>query len=1118
LFIGYIYQMMRDIIRDKLFRKKIYLAGTVLLCFLIYSTCALAGKRCEGRFVSSGYDTIGAYAHSLIPVHFKLEESGYVTLVIEDIAGIRVRNLISEIWYPKGNNVAWWDCKDDYSRDLAEINHGVYGVTGKFVKPGQYVVRGAVHQAINLHFEFSVYTTGNPPWSTDDHTGAWLANHTPPQAAQYLSSSLSPTGQPIVLLGCYVTEGPDGIAWVDLDGKKKGGKRWVGGLWTAAPFITDDKGTKRLAGVSAYVASIWESIRNSGLYELRINSLSPYKNNFEVKQLAKLLVGAFSKDEWADALRGMAVYDGIAVVSINKKDELLVIDLKTGDLITNIKIPSPRGCVFNAEGQLMILSGNQLLKFNSLAAAESKIGCQVIISGSLEDPYGIVLDREGAIYISDRGNFHTVKVFTAKGIFVKNIGQPGIPAAGLYNPRHMNNPAGITIDEKQQLWVTEQDFLPKRVSVWTLDGKLIKAFYGPPKYGGGGTIDQNDKKKFYYAEENKGAMEFDLNWQTGTSMLKQIYYRPNDKDLKLAKSAAPESAIYHNGQRYFTNSFNSNPTNGSNTVFLFAVHEGIAIPVAGMGRASDWEILKTKEFKRIWPTGVNLDKANNDALFIWQDTNADGKVQPEEVSLEGGIASGITIMPDFTFCVANFNNYAVSITPQKFSPQGIPIYDIKKLKILVNGVLSPASSGGNQALIDKNGWGVITLGVKPNSPLSITGMRNGQVKWTYPDLWPGLHASHHAPEIEKPGMLIGTTRTLGPIMDFKDQSIPSLWAVNGNHGNVYIFTNDGIFVSTLFKTTKQGVPWRMLSYHRDMSIDSISIGEEDFWPTIVKTSDEKVYIVDGARNAIVRIDGLESIRRLSNITLNVSVDNIIRLQQAQIQKNLPIKKRVDSILTISLSEKPPIVNDKIDDWLNTQWAKIDRNMRGALKISGGRLYAIYCTKDSTLLKNSGEMPLAPFKTGGALDLMIGALNVTDPDRINPVSGDCRIIVTIVKGKPLVLLYRPVVPGTDILSKVPFSSPSNTITFDRVDDISKQTQFVQSGGNYEISFPLALLGLNPINNMQIKGDIGILKGNGTQTISRTYWSNKAAGTTSDVPSEAMLAPNLWGTFIFKKLKD
>jgi hypothetical protein len=39
-------------------------------------------------------------------------------------------------------------------------------------------------------------------------------------------------------------------------------------------------------------------------------------------------------------------------------------------------------------------------------------------------------------------------------------------------------------------------------------------------------------------------------------------------------------------------------------------------------------------------------------------------------------------------------------------------------------------------------------------------------------------------------------------------------------------------------------------------------------------------------------------------------------------------------------------------------------------------------------------------------------------------------------------------------------------------------------------------------------IGLLRGNGFQTLQRVYWSNKATGITADVPSEAELTPQLW----------
>jgi hypothetical protein len=149
--------------------------------------------------------------------------------------------------------------------------------------------------------------------------------------------------------------------------------------------------------------------------------------------------------------------------------------------------------------------------------------------------------------------------------------------------------------------------------------------------------------------------------------------------------------------------------------------------------------------------------------------------------------------------------------------------------------------------------------------------------------------------------------------------------------------------------------------------------------------------------------------------------------------------------------------------------------------------------------------------------MIGADPAAKPDRNAPVAGDTRLLVTTVKGKPCAMLYRAVVPGTQQKDKVPFSSPDRTITFDKVEDVTSLLQFAANDGTYEISIPLATLGLKPVAGMVIKGDIGILRGTDGQTTARIYWSDKATGITADVPSEATLTPGLWGTFRFKPVK-
>jgi hypothetical protein len=216
----------------------------------------------------------------------------------------------------------------------------------------------------------------------------------------------------------------------------------------------------------------------------------------------------------------------------------------------------------------------------------------------------------------------------------------------------------------------------------------------------------------------------------------------------------------------------------------------------------------------------------------------------------------------------------------------------------------------------------------------------------------------------------------------------------------------------------------------------------------------------------------------------------------------------------------------LDDWAGADWVDVDKSgvaayfnssskpfdVRGAVMVAGERLYAAFRAGDANLLKNSGDMPNALFKTGGALDLMIGANAGADEKRSKPVAGDLRLLVTQVKGKVSATLYRAVVPGTT--DPVPFSSPWRTITLDRVEDMSVRVELAATNGNYEISIPLADLDLKPQPGQRIKGDLGVLRGNGFQTVQRVYWCNKASGITADVPSEAELTPRLWGLWEFK----
>ena len=522
---------------------------------------------------------------------------------------------------------------------------------------------------------------------------------------------------------------------------------------------------------------------------------------------------------------------------------------------------------------------------------------------------------------------------------------------------------------------------------------------------------------------------------------------------------------------------------------------------------------KLLPFAAAAPQGANF--------FFWQDKNGDGEMQPAEVSfraLKDGGVDGITVMPDLSFVVTNLDGQTVRFAPTSIAANG-PIYAAGKEQVLATGVQHPTTSGGGQALAARDGWTVLTVAPQPFAPYGVAGVKNGVPMWSYPSMWPGLHASHIAPLPDHAGEMIGTTRLIGgTIAPFgADGKANQLWAINGNMGNIYLMTTDGLFVATLFKDHRTA-SWDFPQAKRDMLVNDASNGQENFWPQWTQTDDGRVFLTAGD-GFILRVNGLDSIERLPATTVNITPATLEAARAYFVSSEAArqaTENAATSTLTVALRADAPVVDGKLDDWTHADWATIDVRAQqqgdwgrgeikseGALAIVGDRLYAAFKTHDGRLLNNSGDSLPNLFKFGGALDLMIGATPTGE-----------RLLVTQVNGKTTAVLYRPRVPGTTS-EPVAFSSPLRTIKFDRVDDVSDQVALAGDGeGNYELSIPLQVLAIQPQAGQSIKGDIGLLRGNGFQTLQRVYWRNKASGITADVPSEAELTPQLWGDWQFK----
>ena len=835
---------------------------------------------------------------ALIPIRFQLETPGYVTLVIEDSQGRRVKNLIAETWFPAGEHVIGWDGHDETSKNFRIC--GVYDIDPQLVSVGTYRVRGLVRDRIELRYVMSVNNAGDPPWPNRKATGRWLADHSPPTGVLFLpagrvdhlgesrnnqvyssSSQLIPSDQPLMMITSLVAESGDGIVFTDLLGKKIRGVKTFGsgGGWCGAQFVARDIG-RSVDRSYAYLGVGW-------------------KNGIDVRSLPKNEV-VFQKSFPLEniTLGGLAVRNGLMAVTIPQANSLILFDLQNRKELARLKLDSPRGVAFDHEGSLLVLSQKELLRLQIPPHSElerrsetlSEWDSQRLVTRGLEDPQQLTLDASHQIYISDRGNSHQVKVFSQKGVFLRSIGEAGGAQTGTFLPHRMRNPAGITIDSRKRLWVAEASLTPKRISVWSAEGKFLHAFYGPPGYGGGGTLDPEDKTRFYLSYG--GGLEFQLDWkQPEASPVPNrttegfrirpfrpinTYWLPGQLKMGHDWHPAPQTPIYLKNRQYMTNGFSNSPGGFGNVVGIWLMQEGRAVPVAAAGTVSRWKPLLDQTFQEHRLQQGDLDNP----FFVWSDRNGDAKPQPEEViyAKDDGVqhsnrkeAGQIYVGKDLSFTTS----FGLHLKPSGFSRKGVPLYEAGQIQRLVKKMTYHWIA--YEAVFDDE-WFIAKA-----EPMR--GFRKGKLMWTYPNRWPELHAClREPPPHPGPGQMIGTTRFLGHPVRPLGSEAGNIWALTGYYGRIHLITSDGLYVGSLFRDARVRGYFRAFDNLGDarsgMLMNDCSLQTECFFDTITQTRDGKIYLQCGKSQCnLVRVDGLESIRRLPVTNVNVSENQLQTLRK-----------------------------------------------------------------------------------------------------------------------------------------------------------------------------------------------------------------------------------------------
>lgn len=1011
--------------------------------------------------------TASTAADGRLELRYSLPSDSFVTLVIDDQRGKRVRNLIGAEARKSGPNVEVWDGTDDQ---------------GQPVQAGSYRWRMLRHSGVDVEYLMSYGNPGSPPWASADGKGGWGGDHTSPQAAV-----ATPDG---VILGWPMAESGWFLIGVGPDGHKQWGLKNRFAFGDTRIALTTDSDY-------LYVASEQNPVPLQHYYKKLAHAVL-YRYRLSDRKLAKFgdQEEIVVSDQMDGNVSGVAVSGDTAYVALLKENRIAVISVKDGKATPerDIAIPSPTGVAIDKSGGLIVLSGHQAVRIN-IRTRESR----VLISDGLEDPVGLCIDSSGSIYISDRGKSQQVKVFSAAGKPLRTIGiAGGRSPRGPHQPRGMYQPLGLTVDDKGQLWVMEEDDRPKRVSVWNAaTGDFLREYIGPPHYGAlEGAVADFDKTMGF----GEG-VQYRLDWENKTYQFAGTPSRgANDDDV------FGQAAI----RRFFRVKGRVLTASNSHVQVVAELKDGILHPLAAMGEID--ELTRrlgmctgaiARRVEQLKNAGAKIDAKGNPTpapAFIWIDRNGDGIAQDSEFTwLDGKIQWGgywgTSIGQDLAVYMQSSGKiYRLPVTG--WTSHGAPIYTLESATTI------PYSGHAEHVAALNDG----TLVVNAKPQLLGINLATGQQSWSYPNPWEGVQGSHLA-DVPAPGRLIGPLSITGSA-DLGG-GVGTVFVMNGNLGQQFLMTSDGMWIGAMLRD------WRLAKVE-----DMYTVPDEDFGGYFWRDQASGEVFLEAGKSEyrLYRVKGLDTIRRSDGqFALLAPISTSARAGVATDSRNIPT-------VGIPRIDPPQTISGRLENFpkglrFTEVVADPGSKFRFALAHDQENLYLAYDVTADRPFQNSGGNIKQMFTTGDCVDLMFGVNPKADPHRKEGAAGDNRLLFTIKDGTPVAVLYKQVDPSRSW--PVPFISPSRAIYFGNVTQLQDAKIGVtrsKTGYVLTASVPLVTLGIQPAAASSfLVGDVGVIfgseSGNGARL--RLYWANKETAITSDVPSEAALAPANWGQFQFER---
>lgn len=757
-------------------------------------------------------------------------------------------------------------------------------------------------------------------------------------------------------------------------------------------------------------------------------------------------------------------------------------DGRTGEVVKEIPVAINGGLAAGPDGTLFGLQAGRVVNIDPATGAATPLLPNVEASR-------IAVGPDGLIYVfvkSDR----VVRAYRANGELVRTFGKPGGQSPGPWDPEKFLGAHVLVPDSRGGLWVVENQDVPRRIVQFNPDGSFAREHLGNTHYGGGGVLDRFDKARLFH-----GNTQFELDWNTGNTRIKNLLAE------RMPENLVP---VRHRDRTYLASApLSHSVTQPVAQVYLLDEAAGRAKSVAAFGDAGQFNALKTPALLARLAPG----KVPGDYTFLWADRNADGKPDADEVQFDLKTAETKRVQ------LGRFN--------EAFQCRGgFDLYEAKE--VLANGTpvftRTRTSAAGLYGLNDGR---VLDMNVPvPDSHVrhsnsggrgghNETVVRNadGSKAWSYPTEHPGVSGLWLPPW--EPGYVSNEFNVIGHEVEAKGD-LGEFFVTDANNGMWKVWTADGFLASTILRHKFDRQSKTMSSFTeapRGTRFDGLSASQEHFHGFFTKSdSDGKYYIVHGHNLiAITEVLGLDRFRRLGGaITVTAAdVQQVREYEAERARREVKSQARVMECL--------PIANVGAKDGVELEDARF------AIGHDAQSLFLRW-TLDSEL-KNTGTDFHRYFKTGASVEVQLGTDPAADPGRRLPVKGDVRLLITVVGGKPEVVLYQPVAPGASPGEHWETrTDAAGTTSFDRVVRLSDVRVLIkkreQGGCVLEALVPLRTLGITPTPGLRLGFDWGVqTSDDGNSVKRRQYWSNQLANGTSDEATEARIEPSLWGTLVF-----